>query len=56
LLHRTGDLACLHTGAGIVADSSAANEYQECRNKARSVQQALQQVLNQEEKTNGFIN
>ncbi|MFT9268507.1 MAG: chorismate-binding protein [Liquorilactobacillus nagelii] len=56
LLHKTGDLACLHTGAGIVADSSAANEYQECQNKARSVQQALQQVLNQEEKINGFIN
>lgn len=55
LLHKTGDIACLHTGAGIVADSYAEDEYQECLNKARSVKQALQRVL-ERERVNGIIN
>lgn len=44
LLHRNGQKGILHTGAGIVADSIAKNEYQECLNKARSVRNALTQA------------
>ncbi|MFT8824642.1 MAG: chorismate-binding protein [Liquorilactobacillus mali] len=55
LLHRNGRNGILHTGAGIVADSIAKNEYQECLNKSRSVRNALAKVSVRGEK-NGITN
>ena len=55
LLHKTGQAACIHTGAGIVSDSIATNEYQECINKARSVKLAVQEVLQKEEQHGTLI-
>ncbi|MDI4585010.1 anthranilate synthase component I family protein [Oenococcus sp. UCMA 14587] len=42
LAYRQGENLTVSSGAGIVADSIAKDEYQECQNKARSVILALQ--------------
>ncbi|WP_281164411.1 anthranilate synthase component I family protein [Liquorilactobacillus sicerae] len=55
LLYQIGQQLCLQTGAGIVADSCADHEYQECCNKARSMKLAVQAVL-QKEAANGTFN
>ena len=39
----------VRSGAGIVADSVAVNEYQECINKAQAVVKALQAASEEEE-------
>ena len=35
---------CIRSGAGIVADSVPEKEFEECRNKARAVIQAMEQA------------
>ena len=42
LAYRHNGKVTVRTGAGIVADSIPENEFQECRNKAAAVVQALQ--------------
>lgn len=49
LAHKKGDTVTVHAGAGIVADSIPAHEYQECFNKSRAVVQALAAATKQAE-------
>ncbi|BAP86643.1 anthranilate synthase component I [Paucilactobacillus hokkaidonensis JCM 18461] len=49
LVYRQGNRTVIHSGAGIVADSDAKHEYQECFNKARAVNLAVQKVSDQNE-------
>lgn len=48
LAYRQNDNLVVHSGAGIVADSIAKNEYQEFNNKARNVVDALKKTDHQE--------
>jgi anthranilate synthase component 1 len=41
LAYKRGDEVCVQSGAGIVADSVPEREYDECRNKARAVLDAI---------------
>ncbi len=41
LAYKKNDVVCVQSGAGIVADSVGETEFQECRNKARAVIDAL---------------
>ena len=50
LAYRKGDTLVAHSGAGIVADSIAKQEYQEFNNKARSVVDALKETAGLEDK------
>ncbi|ANZ57479.1 hypothetical protein BGL34_06205 [Fructilactobacillus lindneri] len=56
LAHKKRDVLTVHSGAGIVADSTAKNEYQECFNKSRVIIQALKTATNQEVLNNDSIN
>ncbi|MFC6170507.1 anthranilate synthase component I family protein [Loigolactobacillus jiayinensis] len=49
LAHKKGTTVTVHAGAGIVADSIPAHEYQECFNKSRAVVQALAAATKQTE-------
>lgn len=44
LAYKRGGEACVQSGAGIVADSVPEREFEECRNKARAVTEALRQA------------
>ncbi|MCR4998729.1 MAG: anthranilate synthase component I family protein [Lachnospiraceae bacterium] len=42
LVYKKGDIVCIQSGAGIVADSVPEKEYEECRNKAKAVLLAME--------------
>ena len=44
LAYKTNDTVCVQSGAGIVADSDPASEFQECQNKAGAVIDALRKA------------
>ena len=44
LAYKKNGNVCVQSGAGIVMDSVPEREYDECRNKARAVVDALQQA------------
>ena len=44
LVYKKKDEICVRSGAGIVADSIAMNEYQECRHKAQAVIRAMEKA------------
>lgn len=44
LVYKKNDAICIRSGAGIVSDSQAEKEWQECHHKARAVIQAIKQA------------
>ena len=44
LVYKKNGSVCIRSGAGIVADSVPEKEFEECRNKARAVIQAMEQA------------
>ena len=44
LVYKKNGAICIRSGAGIVADSEPEKEFEECRNKARAVVQAIQRA------------
>ena len=44
LAYKKNGKVCVQSGAGIVADSVPEKEYDECRNKARAVLNALEEA------------